>query len=147
MINAKLNDLMDTLLYSGKAASRLVMTGGSKDARHFFTIKKKEQENVSKLELSFIDSLFMMYKLRRKIVKLKAGCKAFDNIRQYIHNFGDYVFSKNMNFRSSYLENIAADKHKELNQQARKMAAEYYLEVLFLQYTMLHFNCELQGTD
>ena len=47
-----------------------------------------------------------------------------------------------MNFRSSYLESIAEDKNKELNVKARKQAAEYYLEVLFLQYNTLLFNCE-----
>ena len=40
----KINKLMSTLSNSGKAASRLIMTGDSKDARHFFIIKKKEQE-------------------------------------------------------------------------------------------------------
>jgi len=38
-----------------------------------------------------------------------------------------------MNYKSSYLESITADKNKELNQQARKTATEYYLEVLLLQ--------------
>ena len=51
------------------------MTGDSKDARRFFTVKKKEQEKGIKLELSFIDSLFMIYKLRRKIVKCKQESK------------------------------------------------------------------------
>ena len=43
-INAKINELMNTLSNSGKAAARLQMTGDSKDARNFFIIKKKEQE-------------------------------------------------------------------------------------------------------
>ena len=107
VINAKINDLIDTLLNSGKAASRLIMTGDSKDARHFFTIKKKEQEKGIKLELSFIDSLFMVYKLRRKIVKVQAEIKAYNRIKQYAHNYGDFIFYKSMSFRSSYLEDLA----------------------------------------
>ena len=63
----------------------------------------------------------MMYKLRKKIAKAKAACKAYDNIRQYTHNFGDFVFYKSMNNRSSFLENLAADKTKIL---AEKMAME-----------------------
>ena len=43
------------------------------------------------------------------------------------------LFYKSMNYKSSYLESITADKNKELNQQARKTATEYYLEVLLLQ--------------
>ena len=52
-----------------------------------------------------------------------------------------------MNFRSSFLENIMAEKNKELNQKARKAAAEYYLEVMLLQYYTLLFNCEKRFTE
>ena len=47
-----------------------------------------------------------------------------------------------MNFRSTYLETLAEGRNRELNTKARKSAAEYYLEVLFLQYNTLLFNCE-----
>ena len=80
----------------------------------------------------------MMLKRRKKIEKAKDECKAYDNIRNYNHNFGDNIFCKSMNFRSSYLEENAKAKNKELNEQARKTAAEYYLEVLAIitvQYT------------
>ena len=87
-----------------------------------------------------------MYKLRKKIEKAKAECIAFNNIRMYSHNFGDFVFYRSMNFRSTYLETLAEGKNKELNTKARKMAAEYYLEVLFLQYNTLLFNCEKGST-
>ena len=63
MIDAKITDLMNTLSNSGKAAAKLVMTGDSKDSRKFFIIKKKEQEKGIKQELSFIDLLFMMFRL------------------------------------------------------------------------------------
>ena len=66
VIDAKITDLMNTLSNSGKAAARLVMTRDSKDSRKFFLIKKKEKQRGIKQELSFIDSLFMMFKLRKK---------------------------------------------------------------------------------
>ena len=75
-------------------------------------------------------------------MKAKAESIAFDNIRLYSHNFGDFVFYKSMNFRSSYLETLAETKNRELNHKARRQAAEYHLEVLFLQYNTLLFNCE-----
>ena len=34
-----------------------------------------------------------------------------------------------MNFRSGYLESLAEGKNKDLNLQATKTAAEYFLEV------------------
>jgi len=47
-----------------------------------------------------------------------------------------------MNFRSSYLEDLAKDKNIALNAEARAKAAEYYLEVLIMQYNTVLFNCE-----
>ena len=68
-------------------------------------------------------------------MKAKAESIAFDNIRLYSHNFGDFVFYKSMNFRSSYLKSITEEKNKEQNIRAIKQAAEYYLEVLFYSTT------------
>ena len=45
-----------------------------------------------------------------------------------------------MNFRSHYLESLANEKNKEMNLQARKNAAQYFLEVQLLQYNTLMFN-------
>ena len=47
-----------------------------------------------------------------------------------------------MNFRSSYPKSLTEDKNRELNIKVRKQAVEYYLEVLFLQYNTLKFNCK-----
>ena len=56
-IDAKVNELMDGLSHIGDAATRLVMTGDSKDARIFFAVKQRKEENNVKLELSFVESL------------------------------------------------------------------------------------------
>jgi len=77
------------------------MTGDSKDRKHFFTTKKMKQEMGVIHKLDFVDSLFMMHQLRRKIVKVQAEMKAYKNIKQYTHNFGEFIFDKSMNFRSS----------------------------------------------
>ena len=73
---------MSVLSHRGKAASTLVMTGDSKDGKHFFTTKKMKQEMGMLQELGFVDSLFMMHQLRRKIVKVQAEMKAYNNIKQ-----------------------------------------------------------------
>ena len=142
VIDAKINELMSKFSDSSKATSRLIMTGDSKDGRQFFIIKKKEQEKGIQHELSFVDSLFMMYQLRRRIVKVQAEMKAYNNIKQYTHSFGDFIFYKSMNFRSSYLENLAKIRNDTLNVEAKAKAAEYFLEVMVLQYSTLLFNCE-----
>ena len=133
---------MDSISKSEEARRKLLMTADTKDAKTFFQIKKRELDQNITIELSFVESIFMMYKLRKKIAKAKAECTSFNNIRMYSHNFGDFVFYRSMNFRSSYLEALAEGKNRELNSKARKEAAEYYLEVLFLQYNTLLFNCD-----
>jgi len=138
----QINKFMESISTSGSARKKILMTGDTKDAKNFYAAKKQEfEENIS-FELSFIDSLYMMHSLRKKIQKAQAEATAFDNIRQYSHNFGDFVFYKAMNFRSHYLETIAEDKNKELNLKVRRQAAEYFIEVLFLQYNTLLYNCE-----
>ena len=142
LIDSEICKFMESISTSGNAKRKLMMPADTKVAKAFNAIKKQETEENTTLELSFVESIFMMYKLRKKIEKAKAECIAFNNIRMYSHNFGDFVFYRSMNFRSTYLETLAEGKNKELNTKARKMAAEYYLEVLFLQYNTLLFNCE-----
>ena len=70
------------------------MTGDSKDARTFFAVKKREKENNLKPELG------------KGIAKEKAECEAHEDVKQYTHNFGDFVFSKSKNFISNYHETL-----------------------------------------
>ena len=49
-----------------------------------------------------------------------------------------------MSFRSSYLEDLAKTRNEALNAEAKAKAAEYFLEVMILQYNTLLFNCEKQ---
>ena len=73
---------------------------------------------------------------------MQAEVKAYNSVKQYTHNFGDFIFYKSMNFRSSYLEDLAKTRNNTLNVEARAKAAEYYLKILILQYNTLLFNCE-----
>ena len=104
----------------------------------------RQKESGIKHELGFVDSLFMMHQLRRKIVKVQAEMKAYSSVQQYTHSYGDFIFYKSMNFRSSYLEELAKGRNEELNKEAKAKAAEYFLEVMILQYNTLLFNCEKQ---
>ena len=95
------------------------MSGDSKDGKHFFTTKKMEQESGITQELGFVDSLFMMHQLRRKIVKVQAEIKAYNSVKQYTHSYGDFIFYKSMNFCSSYLEDLAKQRNEELNKELK----------------------------
>ena len=133
---------MSILSHSGEASTRLIMTGDSKDEKIFFNTKRMEQESGIKHELGFVDSLFMMHQLRRRIVKVQAEMKAYNSVKQYTHSYGDFIFYKSMNFRSSYLEDLAKQRNEELNKEAKAKAGQYFLEVMILQYNTLLFNCE-----
>ena len=87
-IDAKIKELMKILYHSGKASSKLVMTGDSKDGKVFFTTKKMEQEMGIIHELGFVDSLFMMHQIQRKNVKVQAEMIVCNSIKQYTHSYG-----------------------------------------------------------
>ena len=72
----------------------------------------------------------MMHQLRRKILKVQAEMKAYNSVKQYTHSYRDFIFYKSMNFRSSYLEDLAKERNKELNKEAKAKAAEYFFEVM-----------------
>ena len=72
MIGAKVNELVGVLSFSRDAKYKLTMTGETTDAGAFFVRKKHEIDNAIKLESGFVDPLFMMFKLRKKIAKAKA---------------------------------------------------------------------------
>ena len=74
---------MESISTSGNAKRKLMMPADTKDAKAFNASKKQETEENTTLELSFVESIFMMYKLRMKIEKAKAECIAFNNIRMY----------------------------------------------------------------
>ena len=90
----QINKFMESISTSGGARKKILMTGDTKDAKNFYAAKKQEFEENINFELSFIDSLYMMHSLRKKIQKAQDEAIAFDNIRQYSHNFGDFVFIK-----------------------------------------------------
>ena len=88
-----------------------------------------------------------MYQTRRKMVKVQAEMKAYNTVKQYTHSFGDFISYKSMNFCSSYLETLAKTRNDALNTVAKAKAAEYFFEVLILQYNTLLFNCKKQSME
>ena len=70
------------------------MPGESKDAKMFVAKKKYEAKEKITLGLSFGDSLFMMFILRKKITSTKEKCIAFDNSHHYNHSFEPVGFHK-----------------------------------------------------
>ena len=65
----QINEFMNSISASGEARKKILMTGDTKDAKNFYSAKKREFEENIKHELSFIDSLYMMHTLRKRIKK------------------------------------------------------------------------------
>ena len=73
---------MESISTNGNAKRKLMMPADIKDARAFNATKKQQMEENTTVELSFVESIFMMNKLRKKIEKAKAEC-----IQQYQNVF------------------------------------------------------------
>ena len=71
-VDQQICDFVESISISGEARKQISMTEDTKDAKNFYAAKKHEAEENIKWELSFVDSLFMMYRLRKKIMKAKA---------------------------------------------------------------------------
>ena len=65
-IDSKIDSFMESISTSGDAR-KLMMTADTKDAKAFYAINKRELEENTTLELSFVESLFMMNKHRKRI--------------------------------------------------------------------------------
>ena len=75
---------------------------------------------------------------------MQAEMKAYISVKTYTHSFWDFLLYKSMNFRQSNRESLAKTRNDALNAEAKAKAAEYFLEVMILQYNTLLFNCEKQ---
>ena len=71
------------------------------------------------IEVGFVDGLMEMYKLREVIAKTKAEIISGGFASTYKHKFGTNLFSSNITFRSSTIENIVIDKLLELDRQKK----------------------------
>ena len=96
---------MDILSESGNANYKLSMPCEVRDAFFFFSQKKQEKTEDIFLELNCVDSLLWMFKLTRRLDKVKDAIAIHANVKTFNHNFGDYVLYKSLGLRSTYLEN------------------------------------------
>ena len=79
-----------------------------------YEINKWKQEKCVVQKLSTVDLFFMIYKLRRQIVKMQAEWKAYNSIKLYTNNFRDFIFYISMIFQSSFLEDLAKPRNNNL---------------------------------
>ena len=67
------------------------------------------KQNGITLELNFMDSLFIMFKIRTRMDKSKDEVRIQSSINAYNHCFGEFVFNKaldsDQHFWKTWLEN------------------------------------------
>ena len=71
------------------------------------------------LEVSFVDGLFKMYKLRKLIAKTKEEILSDGLISSYKHRFRTNLFPSNITCRPSTIEKLVMDKILELDRQKK----------------------------
>ena len=60
-LDKQICDFVESISMSGEARKKISMTGDTKDARNCYAAKNREADENIKWELSFVDSLLMMY--------------------------------------------------------------------------------------
>ena len=94
--------------------------------KKFFAVKKREQEKNLKPELSFVDSLFMMFKLRKKIAKAKTECKAYENIRQYTNNFGGFCLLQKHQLQIDFSRKPCNTKKQRIESESEESSSRKF---------------------
>jgi len=84
------------------------------------------------IEVGFVDDLFEMYKLREAIAKAKAEILSHKLMSSYTHRFCTALFTSNITFRSSSIENIIMDKRIELDKEKKIEASLLIYDYLTL---------------
>jgi len=90
------------------------------------------------IEVGFVDGLFEMYKLREAIAKAKAEILSNDLTSSY--TFGTALFTSNITFRSSTIENIIMDKRIELDKEKKIEASLLIYDYLMMQHAGLKLD-------
>ena len=97
------------------------MPGEAKDAKVLFAKKKREAEVNIMFQWSFVDSIFILIKLKKKkIEKAKNECRVLKNFKAYNHYFGECILYVSFSFRSSFLEKLCCENQLNKNIKARK---------------------------
>ena len=94
------------------------------------------------IEVGFVDGLFEMYKLREAIAKAKAEILSNELMSSYTHRFGTALFTSNITFRSSSIENIIMDKRIELDKEKKIEASLLIYDYLIMQHAGLKLVLE-----
>ena len=101
------------------------------------TTKEYLRGNYEELEVGFVDGLFELYKLRELIAKTKGEILSEGLTTTYKHKFGTSLFTSNITFRSTLIENIVLEKRLELDRQKKVEGSLLIYDYLILQHAAL----------
>ena len=105
-------------------------------------IVDSQQEKRRCIELGFVDKLFELWKLRKKIQEDKAEITVTGFLQRYNHEGGKAVMHKTFNFKSTYIAKVFKAKNKALTLAERtRMSLEMYNYEIAL-YKALLMQCE-----
>ena len=96
------------------------------------------------MELSFVDAMFEMWKLRWTILRARHELIAKGVLKKYKHLDGSYIFEKSSHWRSDALENMIKKYNEERDRKIAQEGSLLLYKSYFLQYNALLLNCEKQ---
>ena len=98
------------------------------------------------IEVGFVDGLFEMYKLRETIAKAKEAIISNKLMSSYNHRFGTALFTSNITFRSSAIENMIMDNRIELDKENKIEASLLIYDYLIMQHAALKVFLEKKNS-
>ena len=108
-------DVVEKLSFNPEGYCKLPSTAGEKlFAKQNFFNKRKEIET----ELSYVDSMFEMWKLRWLIITSKDELISNKTLKQYKHLDGNYIFNRSCAWKCSAREKNFKPVYEERNRKA-----------------------------
>ena len=89
------------------------------------------------MELSFVDAMFEMWKLRWTILRARHELIAKGVLKKYKHLDGSYIFEKSSHWRSDALENVIKEYNKERDRKIAQQGSLLLHESYFFCSTAL----------
>ena len=102
-------------------------------------LKQNNEGEEKEIEISFVDGLLKMYKLREQISKARAEIIATNMILSYNHRFGYYLFGTYLTFILSFIKSVIGPSKVELNREKKVEAATYAHQFFIMQHAA--FKC------
>ena len=115
-------------LSANESAFQRIPINSDNSALHTSQQKILQNTPIGKVELSLVDSIVKMWKLRWLIIRSRSEIAANKVLKKFKHLSGDFIFSRSSTWRSSALEGLMRPVKDERNRIHAELESEQLLE-------------------